>query len=158
MAAGAKCGNGVAVDEQGRTSLTDIFAIGDCALHENPYGNGAPIRLESVQNAHDMALNVAQCLMGNPRKYDVVPWFWSNQYDLRLQTIGLSIAHDQCVLRGELASRSFSVIYLRRGEAIALDCVNAPGDFVQGKALVAGHRCIAPERLADTAISLASMA
>ena len=82
-------GNGVDVDEYCRTSLPDVYAVGDCAAHENRFAGGARIRLESVQNAHDQATTAAKAIVGRPEPYDAVPWFWSNQYDLRLQTVGL---------------------------------------------------------------------
>lgn len=159
LAAGAEGGNGVAVDGQCRTSLADVFAIGDCALHANRFADGAAIRLESVQNANDQAAVVAAEIRGaNPAPYDAVPWFWSNQYDLKLQTVGLSIGHDEAVLRGDPAARSFSVIYLRRGRVVALDCVNAVKDYVQGRKLVLDGARIAPAVLADTAVPLKEMA
>lgn len=153
-AAGAEGGNGVAVDEHGRTSLTDIFAIGDCALHANSYADGMLIRLESVQNANDLAVTVAREIMGDPEPYNCVPWFWSNQYDLRLQTVGLSLHHDSVVIRGDIANRSFSIIYLKQGHVVALDCVNAVKDYVQGKALVAGRLRVSPDKLRDTDVPL----
>lgn len=149
LAAGAAGGNGVAVDPQCRTSLPDIFAIGDCALHASRFAGDTPIRLESVQNANDQATLVAKTMMGEAVHYDAVPWFWSNQYDLRLQTVGLSTGHDASVLRGDPARRSFSVIYLKRGRVIALDCVNATKDYVQGRKLVVERRAPDPARLAD---------
>jgi 3-phenylpropionate/trans-cinnamate dioxygenase ferredoxin reductase component len=158
IAAGAEGGNGVAVDAHCRTSLPDIFAIGDCALHSNPFADNAPIRLESVQNANDQAIVVAKALTGTPIEYRATPWFWSNQYDLRLQTIGLSIGHDEFVVRGYPERRSFSVIYLKDGRVVALDCVNATKDYVQGRALVAGGVRINPGQLADTDIPLKEMA
>jgi 3-phenylpropionate/trans-cinnamate dioxygenase ferredoxin reductase subunit len=97
---------------------------------------------------------VARLLTGNPRPYHAVPWFWSNQYDLRLQTMGLSIGHDATVLRGDVAARSFSVIYLKAGKVIALDCVNAVKDYVQGKALVESGATVDPAALADTEVPL----
>lgn len=148
-AAGAEGGNGVAINEYGRTSLPDIFAVGDCALHANAYAEGVPIRLESVQNANDLATTVARAITGEPEPYSSVPWFWSNQYDLRLQTIGLSTGHDAVVLRGDTARRSFSVIYLKRGRVVALDCVNATKDYVQGRALIVGRVAPDPAALAD---------
>lgn len=155
LAAGAEGGNGVAVDGFCRTSLADVFAIGDCALHANRYARGARIRLESVQNANDQAAVAATVIRGGEgAAYDAVPWFWSNQYDLKLQTVGLSIGHDQAVLRGDPASRSFSVVYLREGRVTALDCVNAVKDYVQGRKLVLDGARIASEALADTAIPL----
>ncbi len=156
-AAGAEGGNGVAVDEHGRTSLPDIFAIGDCALHANPFADGLPIRLESVQNANDLATAVARMIVGDPEPYHSVPWFWSNQYDLRLQTVGLSTGHDQAIVRGDPATRSFSLVYLKAGEVIALDCVNATKDYVQGRALVVGHMAIDPARLADATMPLKTL-
>src|SRR3546814_2730620 len=97
---------------------------------------GAQIRLESVQNANDQAKVAVSDIMGQPVEYDAVPWFWSNQYDLRLQTVGLSSGHDKVIVRGEPATRSFSVLYLKGGRLIALDSVNATKDYVQGRAHV----------------------
>lgn len=158
IAAGATGGNGVDVDEYCRTVLDDVYAIGDCAAHANDFAGGAVIRLESVQNANDMATTVAKSIMGEPQPYHALPWFWSNQYDLKLQTAGLSMGHDATVLRGEPSTRSFSVIYLKDGKVIALDCVNAVKDYVQGRKLVEAGAVIAPERLMDTATPLKEMA
>ncbi|KTF69339.1 NAD(P)/FAD-dependent oxidoreductase [Sphingomonas sp. HT-1] len=154
LEAGADGGNGVRVDAQCRTSLPDVFAIGDCALHVNRYADGAEIRLESVQNANDQANVVAKLLTGHDAHYDAVPWFWSNQYDLKLQTVGLSIGHDATVIRGDPAARSFSVLYLRGGRVIALDCVNATRDYVQGRRLVTEGIVADPAQLADPAVVL----
>jgi len=150
LAAGAAGGNGVRVDEYCRTSLPDIFAIGDCALHANAFADGAEIRLESVQNANDQATVTAKAITGAAVPYHAVPWFWSNQYDLRLQTVGLSIGHDDVVVRGDPATRSFSLIYLRQGRVIALDCVNATRDYVQGRALVVDGKTPSRAALAAT--------
>lgn len=161
LGAGAKGGNGVDVDAFCRTSLPDVYAIGDCAAHANIYAQGGEhgglIRLESVQNANDMANTAARAICGAAEPYRAVPWFWSNQYDLRLQTVGLSAGHDHAVLRGDPGQGSFSVIYLRSGAVIALDCVNRVKDYVQGKQLVEEGAVVAPERLADTAESLRNM-
>lgn len=148
--AGAAGGNGVDVDEYCRTSLPDIFAVGDCAAHANDFADGFVMRVESVQNANDMASAAAKSIAGELTPYKSVPWFWSNQYDLRLQTVGLSIDHDSHVVRGSPEERSFSVIYLKKGRVIALDCVNATKDYVQGRALVVGGMSIDPALLADT--------
>ena len=158
LAAGAEGGNGMRVDEQCRTSLPDVFAIGDCALHANRYAGGAAIRLESVQNANDQAAVAARTILGVPTSYDAVPWFWSNQYDLKLQTVGLSIGYDATVLRGDPAARTFSVIYLKDGAVIALDCVNAVKDYVAGRALVTGAVRTDPAVLADQGVPLKSLA
>ncbi len=158
LAAGAEGGNGVTVDEHGRTSLADVYAIGDCALHANAFADGATLRLESVQNANDMAATVAKAITGEPERYAAVPWFWSNQYDLRLQTVGLSTGHDAEVTRGDPATRSFSVVYLKGGRVVALDCVNAVKDYVQGRALVVSAVAADPARLADAATPLKDVA
>ncbi len=156
--AGAQGGNGVAVDHQCRTSLPDVFAIGDCALHANRFADDMPIRLESVQNANDQATLVAKTIMGQELAYDAVPWFWSNQYDLKLQTVGLSTGHDAAILRGDPANRSFSVVYLKEGRVIALDCVNATKDFVQGRKLVVERLSPDPAALADASVPLKELA
>ncbi len=158
IAAGAEGGNGVAVDHQCRTSLPDIFAIGDCAQHANRFADDLPIRLESVQNANDQATLVAKTIMGQELAYDAVPWFWSNQYDLKLQTVGLSTGHDQAILRGDPANRSFSVVYLKEGRVIALDCVNATKDYVQGRKLVVERLSPDPVALADAGVPLKDLA
>jgi 3-phenylpropionate/trans-cinnamate dioxygenase ferredoxin reductase component len=150
IAAGAKGSNGVEVDENCRTSLPHIFAIGDCAAHSNGYAEGAVIRLESVQNANDQASVVAKTICDDPQPYKATPWFWSNQYDLRLQTVGLSTGHDQAVLRGDTASRSFSIVYLKGGKIIALDCVNMVRDYAQGRKLVEQGVRLSAEQAADT--------
>lgn len=157
IAAGAEGGNGVRVDAQCRTSLPDVFAVGDCALHANRFADGAAVRLESVQNATDQASVVAKAILGEDVAYEATPWFWSNQYDLKLQTVGLSIGYDQTVVRGDPATRSFSVIYLKQGKVIALDCVNATKDYVQGRKLVETGALIDPALLADAAVPLKEM-
>ncbi|MBA4161867.1 MAG: pyridine nucleotide-disulfide oxidoreductase [Novosphingobium sp.] len=150
LSAGAAGGNGVDVDQYCRTILPHVWAIGDCAAHANKFADGAVIRLESVQNANDMANCVAKAITGDPQPYGATPWFWSNQYDLKLQTVGLSTGHDQAVLRGDPATRSFSVLYLRGGKLIACDAVSMVKDYVQARKLVEEGTRIAPEDLADT--------
>ena len=158
VSAGAAGGNGVDIDSQCRTSLPDVYAIGDCAAHGNPYADGAHIRLESVQNANDMARVAAMHILGKPMDYDAVPWFWSNQYDLKLQTVGLSTGFDDCVLRGDPAERSFSLAYLRDGQLIALDCVNKTKDYAQGRALITAKAHPDREQLADADLTLKEVA
>ena len=157
IAAGASGSNGVAVDDQCRTSLPDVYAVGDCAAHSSAFADGATIRLESVQNANDQATLVAKAITGEPQAYKAVPWFWSNQYDLKLQTVGLSTGHDEVVVRGDIANRCFSIVYLKHGRVIALDCVNSVKDYVQGRALVVAGAMLDPARLADTSMSLKEM-
>lgn len=142
-AAGAAGDNGLDVDAFCRTSLPDVYAVGDCAAHVNPYGDGSRLRVESVQNAVDQATTAARHILGVEQAYDAVPWFWSNQYDFRLQTVGLSTAHDAVIVRGDIAAGPFSLVYLREGRIIALDCVNATKDYVQGRKLVAAR--VAPD-------------
>ena len=154
LAAGAEGPAGIAVDDHCRTSLPDVFAIGDCVAFACDYAEGTVMRVESVQNANDQATCVAKAICGNPAPYHAFPWFWSNQYDLRLQTAGLSVGYDATVLRGDPANRSFSVIYLKQGRIIALDCVNSAKDYVQGRKLVdaGAHPDVA--KLADTETAL----
>ncbi len=154
IAAGAVGGNGVDVDEYCRTSLPDIYAIGDCAAHANRFAGGATMRLESVQNANDQAKTAVSHIVGKGEPYNAVPWFWSNQYDLKLQTVGLSTGFDDVVVRGDPDSRSFSVVYLKGGKVIALDCVNAVKDYVQGRAHVLSGAALDKEQLADPTIPL----
>ncbi|MDB4944030.1 MAG: pyridine nucleotide-disulfide oxidoreductase [Labilithrix sp.] len=156
--AGAAGTDGVTVDLQCRTSLPDVFAIGDCAAHPNRYANGRTMRLESVQNANDQAAVVARAIVGGQDPYDAVPWFWSNQFDIRLQTVGLSLDHDDLVVRGSLETPSFSIVYLRAGRIIALDCVNCTKDYVQGKALVVAGTVVTDKaRLADATTPLKNL-
>jgi 3-phenylpropionate/trans-cinnamate dioxygenase ferredoxin reductase subunit len=154
LAAGADGANGVDVDSFCRTSLADVYAAGDCAAHENRFAGGLRVRLESVQNAHDQAAAAAKAIVGRAEPYEAVPWFWSNQYDLRLQTVGLSVGHNSTVVRGRPEDRSFSILYLLDGRVIALDCVNATKDYVQGRKLILERRVVAPGRLADTSVPL----
>ena len=157
VSAGAEGGNGVVVDENGRTSLPGIFAIGDCAASPNTFAGGAPVRIESVQNAHEMAGIAARTIVGESRRDRAVPWFWSDQYDLRLQTAGLLAGYDQEVVRGDQSARAFSVFYLRRGQVIAVDCVNSAKDFVQGRELIAASAVVSSDLLGDRAISLKAL-
>ena len=154
IAAGAAGGNGVDVDEFCRTTLDDVYAIGDCAAHANPYADNSVIRLESVQNANDMASTAARAICGDKQPYHAFPWFWSNQYDLKLQTAGLSLDHDQTVLRGDPATDRFSVLYLKEGRVIAIDCVNSVKDYVQGRKLIEARLEPDPAILADADLPL----
>jgi 3-phenylpropionate/trans-cinnamate dioxygenase ferredoxin reductase subunit len=154
IAAGAEGTNGVKVDAHCRTSLPDVFAIGDCAAHASSFAEGQVIRLESVQNANDMAAVAAKAICGENKAYAATPSFWSNQYDLRLQTVGLSSGYDQAVLRGDPATRSFSVVYFKDGRVIALDCVNNIRDYSHGRKLV--ELCVRadPAEIADASRKL----
>ena len=155
--AGAEASNGVDVDEYCRTTLPHIFAIGDCAAHRNRFAGGARIRLESVQNANDQASVAAAGICERPTPYTATPWFWSNQYDLKLQTVGISLGHDDLVVRGDPSTRRFSVVYLKQGRVLALDCVNSVKDYVQGRKLVEAGATVDKAVLADDSIPLKSL-
>jgi len=158
IAAGAAGSNGVDVDFCCRTTLDDVYAIGDCAAHANAFADGAVIRLESVQNAHDMANTVAKAIMGEKEPYHALPWFWSNQYDLKLQTAGLNLGYDQTVLRGDPGTRKFTVVYLKNGVPIAFDCVGTMKDYVQARKLLeSGCGRIDQALLADPEVALKDM-
>ncbi len=145
---------GVLIDELCRTSLADVYCVGDCAVLRN----GPGMRIESRQNAHELATTAAKAITGITDPLVLVPWFWSHQYDLRLQTIGLNVGYDQTVLRGTPEERSFSLIYLKEGEVIALDCINATKDYVQGRRLVERRARVEPNVLADTGTALKDIA
>ncbi|HEY6869565.1 MAG TPA: FAD-dependent oxidoreductase [Novosphingobium sp.] len=154
IAAGAAGGNGVDIDAYCRTSLPDVYAVGDCAAFACDYAGGLVMRVESVQNANDQAACVARAICGDEKAYHALPWFWSNQYDLKLQTAGISAGYDQTVLRGNPDDRAFSVAYLKGGKFIAMDCVNAMKDYVQARKLVDLGVAIDPAKLADTSVPL----
>jgi 3-phenylpropionate/trans-cinnamate dioxygenase ferredoxin reductase subunit len=155
--AGLEVDNGIVVDAGCRTADRNIFAVGDCTSHPNGI-YGRRVRLESVHNALEQAKTAAANICGENLEYVQVPWFWSDQYDIKLQIAGLSEGYDEVVVRGDPATRSFSCLYLRDGVLIACDAVNAPRDFVQSKALIAAKERIAPEHLADTGTQLKDLA
>ncbi len=155
--AGLECSNGILVDEFARTADPDIVAAGDCTNHRLPLLERR-VRLESVPNAVHQAKVAAQTLLGAPAAYSEVPWFWSDQYDLKLQIAGLSTDYEEVVVRGDASAHSFAVFYLRGGEVIAVDAVNSPRDFLAGKKLVASRARVAPRLLRDPAVDLAPLA
>lgn len=153
-AAGLECDNGIVVDEYARTADPDIVAAGDCANHPNRFAGGRT-RLESVQNAMEQARVAAASMLGEGPAYENIPWFWSDQYELKLQMAGLSGGFDDIVLRGDPESgRQFSAFYLREGRLIAADCVSRPQDFMFAKKLIAAG--VAPDaaKLADAEVPL----
>jgi 3-phenylpropionate/trans-cinnamate dioxygenase ferredoxin reductase subunit len=152
-AAGIRCDDGIAVDEHCRTSDPDVYAIGDCCSHPSPR-YGRRVRLESVDNAFEQAKSAAANICGKPTPHDKTPWFWSDQYELKLQIVGLSQQYDKVVLRGDPASRSFSCCYLQGGELIALDAVNHGKDFMAARKLIAERVRPDPAKLADDALPL----
>jgi 3-phenylpropionate/trans-cinnamate dioxygenase ferredoxin reductase component len=155
-AAGLAVDNGIVVDEFARTSDPAIFSAGDCANHPSDFAGGR-IRLESVPNAVEQARAAAAAMCGRPRAYQTVPWFWSDQYDLRLQMVGLSQGHDQVVVRGSTAGRSFAAFYLREGRIVAADVVSRPPEFMVAKKLVAERRIVDPALLSDERTPLKSL-
>ncbi|MDH3267032.1 MAG: FAD-dependent oxidoreductase [Gammaproteobacteria bacterium] len=152
-AAGLDVDNGIVVDDHCQTSDADIYAIGDCTSHPNAI-YGRRLRLESVHNALEQAKTAASNLCGVENRYSQVPWFWSDQFDLKLQIAGLSQGYDAVVIRGDPCSRSFACLYLRKNALIAVDAINSPRDFMQSKALIANHTIVDPERLADIDVAL----
>jgi 3-phenylpropionate/trans-cinnamate dioxygenase ferredoxin reductase subunit len=152
-AAGLECGNGIRVDEHCRSSDPDIYAAGDCANHPSPR-YGRRLRLESVDNAFEQGSSAALNLMGTPTVHDKLPWFWSDQYDLKLIIVGISTGYDAVIVRGAPAARAFSVCYLRDGELIAIDSVNAPRDQMAARKLIAARGRPNLDKLADPGIAL----
>ena len=150
-AAGLPTDNGILVDEFGRTSDPCIVAAGDCTNHPSPI-YGRRVRLESVQNAMSQARVAAAALNGKPKPYTDVPTFWSEQYDLRLQIVGLSQGYDDIVVRGDPGERAFALFYLKEGVLIAVDAINKPMEFMHCRRLVADRARVAPDQLKDPAV------
>lgn len=132
-----------------RTADPAIYAAGDCTNHPSER-YGRRLRLESVDNAFEQGASAALNLLGHEAVHDKVPWFWSDQYDLRLVIIGVSQGYESVVVRGEPASRAFSVCYLRDGELIAIDTINRPRDQMAARKLIAARVRPNPDRLADS--------
>lgn len=154
--AGLEVGNGIVVNDRCETSDPNIYAVGDCTFHPNDV-LGCQVRLESVHNALEQAKTAAANICGEDQRYAQVPWFWSDQYDLKLQIAGLSQNYDQTIIRGDPADRCFSCLYLNDGKLIAVDAINRPKDFMQSKQLIAGHAIIDPALLADPNVELKEM-
>ncbi|WP_341806443.1 NAD(P)/FAD-dependent oxidoreductase [Pseudomaricurvus alcaniphilus] len=148
--AGLETDNGIVVDEYARTNDPDIVAAGDCTNHYNPIYKRR-LRLESVQNAADQAKVAAATICGKLEAYNALPWFWSDQYDLKLQIAGLSQGFDQVVVRGDISgSRSFSAFYLKDGQLIAVDAVNSPKEFMLSKRAITNGFTPDLEKLVDS--------
>jgi 3-phenylpropionate/trans-cinnamate dioxygenase ferredoxin reductase component len=151
--AGLTVENGIVVDEHLATSDPAIFAIGDCASFPTPFASGR-VRLESVQNAVDQGRCVAASLAGRPEPYEKVPWFWSDQGDLKLQIAGITAGHDKSVIRGDPNDRSFSVFCFRDDRLIGVESVNRTADHVMARRLLAGDPGLLPEQAADESFDL----
>jgi 3-phenylpropionate/trans-cinnamate dioxygenase ferredoxin reductase component len=153
--AGLEVENGVVVDAFGRTSDPAIFAAGDVTNHPNELF-ARRLRLESVHNAMEQARAVARTIAGQPQAYTDVPWFWSDQYDLKLQIAGVGDPDDELVLRGDPAARAFSCLHLQGGRLVAIDCINRGGDFLAAKRLISARTLLERSRLADPDLPLGS--
>jgi len=152
--AGLKINNGILVDQLCRTNDPNIFAAGDCTRHFNKI-YGRDIRLESVPNANEQAKVAASSICGSDKEYNSLPWFWSDQYDLKLQIAGLSEGYDEVLIRGDSnAGRSFAAFYLKKGKLIATDCINRPQEFMLSKKIISQQLSFDPTRLVDEAISV----
>ena len=151
--AGLACENGIIVDEYCRTVDPDIFAAGDCTSHPS-LRYEMRVRLESVDNAFEQGKAAAINMLGRPMAHDRVPWFWSDQFDNKLLIVGLSQGFDQQVLRGDPATRGFSVCYLKGGELIALEAVNHSKDYMAARKMIAERVKPVADRLADPQIAL----
>jgi 3-phenylpropionate/trans-cinnamate dioxygenase ferredoxin reductase subunit len=156
-AAGLAVDNGIVVDEYACTADPDILAIGDCANQPSAY-TGGRIRLESVPNAIEHARVAAATLMGKREPSAAIPWFWSDQYGLKLQMVGLSTGYDQCVTRGSVGGKDFSAYYLKAGRVIAADVIGRPPEFMVAKRLVSSRAEVDPSRLGDVAVPINSIA
>jgi 3-phenylpropionate/trans-cinnamate dioxygenase ferredoxin reductase component len=152
-AAGLACDNGIVVDEYCRTSDALIYAAGDCTNHPSPRF-GRRVRLESVDNAFEQAKTASLNLLDRPVVHDRVPWFWSDQFDNKLLIVGLSQDYDRLVLRGDPASRSFSVCYLKGRELLAVEAVNHSKDYMAARKLIAERALFDVGKLADGELAL----
>lgn len=152
--AGIDCDNGIVVDERCRTSAANVFAAGDCTNHPNPLLKRR-LRLESVPNAMEQARVAASSMSGGDKSYASIPWFWSDQYELKLQMVGFSADGDTQVVRGDKAGNHFAVFYLKNGTLVAADAVNSPREFMVCKQLVG--KPVDADKLADPETDLKTL-
>jgi 3-phenylpropionate/trans-cinnamate dioxygenase ferredoxin reductase subunit len=151
--AGLICANGIDVDAHGQTSIPNIYAAGDVSNHHNIFA-GRRVRLEAVQNATDQGKAAGTAIAGKPEPYEAVPRFWSDQYDAKLQIVGLSAPSDSAVIRGSMDDGKFSVFYYRGGKLTAVDSINRPGDQMIARRLIGASLSPTPEQAADLAFDL----
>ena len=154
--AGIACDDGIVVDERCATSAGHVYAVGDCTRHPNAI-LGRTLRLESVHNALEQAKTAAANIAGTPTRYEQAPWFWSDQFDLKLQMVGISDGYDTIVQRGSMDADDFAMFYLKDGVLIAVDAVNRPREFMACRKLVPERPRIDPARLADESIPMQEM-
>jgi 3-phenylpropionate/trans-cinnamate dioxygenase ferredoxin reductase subunit len=155
-AAGLAVGNGVVVNECLQTTDPDIYAVGDCAEHPNPFA-GERVRLESIQNACDQGRSVAAAIVGRRHRYEALPWFWTDQFDVRLQMAGLSQGHDRVVTRGDPRIRKFSVFYFKNSRLVAVDSINRPVDHIIARKLLSARVPVTPEQAGDEGVDLKTL-
>jgi 3-phenylpropionate/trans-cinnamate dioxygenase ferredoxin reductase component len=152
QSAGIECDAGVIIDSSGCSSDPDVYALGDCTAQKMP--DGSLRRLESVQNAVEMAKSVAASIVGQAKPFEAAPWFWSDQYHIKLQMVGLSSGYDEAVMRGDGESESFSWFYFRKGKLIAIDSINSPADHMAGRKLLNGQNNLTIKQAADVSFEL----
>ena len=152
-ASGLACDGGIVVDEAARTSDPSVYAIGDCTRRPLPF-YGTSMRLESVPNALEQAKQAAAAICGKPQPAPETPWFWSDQYDLKLQIAGVSLDPDRLVIRGDIEANHFAVFHMKGARVLAVEAVNAPAEFMAGKMLIAKARDVDADRLADMDIAM----
>ncbi|KPF64603.1 hypothetical protein IP69_18165 [Bosea sp. AAP35] len=157
VSAGLMIDDGIVVDEFGRTSGPGIFAAGDCTSHPNVFA-GRRLRLSSVQNAHDQGRAAGFAIAGRPEPYGAVPWFWSDQYDVKLQMVGLGVVGGPAILRGSVAEGRFSLFRYDGARLVAIESINRPADHMNGRRLIAAGLSPTPEQAADTGFDLRSLA
>ena len=150
---GLKVQNGILVNEFCETSEKDIYSAGDCTVHPNSYYN-KDIRLESVHNAIEQGKTVASSIMNKKTPYSQIPWFWSDQYDLKLQIAGLCIDYDDIIVRGNSDNRSFAVFYMKDNYMIASDCINCPGEHMMSRKIISDKIIVDKNRLSDDSIPI----
>ncbi|MEL7232356.1 MAG: FAD-dependent oxidoreductase, partial [Pseudomonadota bacterium] len=155
--AGIACKDGILSDRDARTNDPRVFAAGDCAVRPLVH-YGRTGRLESVHNAIEQGKLAAASIMGKPRPNEDCPWFWSDQYDLKLQIAGLSTDYDEIVVRGDPDQRKFAAFYLKAGKLIAVDAVNSPPEFLASKRLITAGASLAAGTLRDTSKSMKEIA
>jgi 3-phenylpropionate/trans-cinnamate dioxygenase ferredoxin reductase subunit len=155
-AAGLDCDNGILVDEFAVTCDENILSAGDCTNHPNQFANGR-FRLESVQNAIDQAKVAAATILGNSSAYIAAPWFWSDQGDIKLQTVGLPLGTDELVVRGSTNEKKFSVFHYREGQLIAVESINSAGDHMVARKLITAGISPSPAKVSDSTVELKSL-